>query len=80
MDCLNNWNCIDACYKEDIQNGFSKCKCFDKIPVVEEDHLTVLATGYQNNIRQELGFIASADLSFQAKFFLFSIWFDNRDF
>ena len=58
LDCLNNWYCIDACYKEDIQKGFSKCKCFDEIPNVDgededdRNHLTLIA-----DLHDQVGYV-----------------------
>ena len=69
MNCLNNWYCIDACYKKDIQDGFSKCKCFDDIPSVEDDkdHLTLLGTAFDNNYGNyfEMGYATHTDGIFE---------------
>lgn len=65
MNCLNNWYCIDVCYKQDIQGGFSKCKCFDDIPTIEDekDQLTLLATAYDyyDDYFFELGYATYTD-------------------
>ena len=68
MDCLNNWDCIDACYSRDVLQGFSKCKCFDEIPVDTNDFLTILSENVElSHQSNNLAYVTNINGGYQEK-------------
>ena len=69
MDCLNSWQCIDACYKTGLLETFSKCDCFGENPNLDNDkdgHLTLLADNNQKPYN--IAYVTDVNGGFQEKF------------
>ena len=71
MDCLNSWQCIDACYKTGLLENFSKCDCFGEIPNLDNDkdgHLTLLADEEHYYEPTNIAYVTNVNGGFQEKF------------